>query len=268
MDRLETSLVALLLATLPVAGLEAQVYTRRNANGVVEATNVPDDPGFSLTYPGKGTLIHSRGFQRNPAYWAMYDHHVEEAAALHQVSADLVRSVMAVESEFDQWAVSSKGARGLMQLMPATARHLGVSDSFDARQNIFGGTQYLRILLDQFGGDVALAIAAYNAGPNAVLRYGGIPPYRETRAYVQKVQAQLGAGFSAPGPASNAAAFYVPSDTLRPAAASAQAPRKPRRVEPARPRTYFRWRDERGHTHVAEAPPPEGTVYSTIRALD
>jgi hypothetical protein len=268
MSRLETSLVALLLATMPVAGLEAQVYTRRNANGVVEATNVPDEPGFSLTYPGKGTLIHSRGFQRNPAYWAMYDHHVEEAAALHQVSADLVRSVMAVESEFDQWAVSSKGARGLMQLMPATARRLGVSDSFDARQNIFGGTQYLRILLDQFGGDVALVLAAYNAGPNAVLRYGGIPPYRETRAYVQKVQNQLGAGFAAPGPSSNAAAFYVPSETLRSAAPAAQAAKRPRKVEPARPRTYFRWRDERGLTHVAEAPPPEGTVYSTIRALD
>ena len=268
MARLEVSLVALALATLPVSFLEAQVYTRRNANGVVEATNVPDSPGFNLTYPGKGTLIHSRGFQRSRAYWAMYDHHVEEAAALHQVSPDLVRSVMAVESEFDQWAVSSKGARGLMQLMPATARQLGVSDSFDARQNIFGGTQYLRILLDQFGGDMALAIAAYNAGPNAVLRYGGIPPYRETRGYVQKVQAQLGTGFAAPAPSSNAAAFYVPSTTLRPAGPSAQAAPRPRKVEPARPRTYYRWRDERGLTHVAEAPPPEGTVYSTVRALD
>ena len=268
MARPERALVALVLTALPVAGLEAQVYTRRNANGVVEATNVPDSPGFSLTYPGKGTLIHSRGFQRNPAYWAMYDHHVEEAAALHQVSADLVRSVMAVESEFDQWAVSSKGAQGLMQLMPATARRLGVSDSFDARQNIFGGTQYLRVLLDQFGGDVALVLAAYNAGPNAVLRYGGIPPYRETRTYVQRVQAQLGAGFAAPSPSSNAAAFYVPSETLRPVGPSAQATRRPRKLEPARPRTYFRWRDDRGLTHVAEAPPPEGTVYSTVRALD
>ena len=192
---------------------------------------MPDSPGFHLTYPGKGTLIHSRGFQRSRAYWAMYDHHVEEAAALHQVSPDLVRSVMAVESEFDQWAVSSKGARGLMQLMPATARRSGVADSFDARQNIFGGTQYLRILLDQFGGDVTLALAAYNAGPNAVLRYGGIPPYRETRGYVQKVQAQLGTGFAAPAPSSNAAAFYVPSTTA--------APRQP--VRSGRPRGPARW---------------------------
>jgi hypothetical protein len=261
--------LALLAGLACASAVQGQVYTRRNANGVVEATNVPDSPGFLLTYPGKGTLIHSRGFQRNRAYWSMYDHHVEEAARLHQVSADLVKAIIAVESEFDQWAVSSKGARGLMQLMPDTARRLGVSDSFDARQNIFGGTQYLRQLLDQFGGDVDLALAAYNAGPNAVLRYGGIPPYRETRGYVQKVQAQLGAGFSGPAPSSSAAAFYVPSNNaLRQAAPSARPPRAARRVEPARPRTYYRWRDERGVTHVAEAPPPEGTVYSTVRALD
>jgi hypothetical protein len=254
-----------LLASLASAST-GQVYTRRNANGVVEATNVPDTPGFHLTYPGKGTLIHSRGFQRSQAYSSMYDHHVEQAARLHQVGTDLVKAVIAVESEFDQWAVSSKGARGLMQLMPDTARRLGVADSFDARQNIFAGTQYLRILLDQFGGDVALALAAYNAGPNAVLRYGGIPPYRETRGYVQKVQAQLGGLAPASGPSSTAAAFYVPSNTL-PAAAARPVPR-PRRLEPARPRTYYRWRDERGVPHVAEAPPPEGTVYSTVRALD
>jgi hypothetical protein len=252
-----------------VASVSAgQVYTRRNANGVVEATNVPDSSGFSLTYPGKGTLIHSRGFRRSRAYWSMYDHHVDEAARLHQVSTDLVKAVIAVESEFDQWAVSSKGARGLMQLMPDTARRLGVGDSFDARQNIFAGTQYLRQMLDRFGGDVDLALAAYNAGPNAVVRYGGVPPYRETRGYLRKVQAQLGESYTAPAP-SGQAAFYVPSnDALRAPAPPARQAARPRRVEPARPRTYYRWRDEKGLTHVAEAPPPEGTVYSTVRALD
>jgi hypothetical protein len=247
-----------------------QVYTRVNPNGVVEATNVPDEAGFRLTYPGKGTLIHSRGFQRNRALTSMYDHHVDAASRLYQVSADLVRAVIGVESEFDQWAVSSKGARGLMQLMPATARRLGVLDSFDARQNIFGGTQYLRILLDQFAGDVTLVLAAYNAGENAVLRYGGVPPYRETRGYVQKVQALLG-GLSAGAPAQGAAAFYVPStaaSSLRPVAGKGRPAARPRKVEPARPRTYYRWRDERGVTHVAETPPPEGTVYATVRALD
>jgi hypothetical protein len=248
------------------APLQAQVYTRRNANGVVEATNVPDSPGFNLTYPGKGTLIHSRGFHRARAYWSMYDHHVQEAAQLHQVSPDLVKSIIAVESEFDQWAVSSKGARGLMQLMPATARRLGVADSFDARQNIFAGTQYVRMLLDQFGGDVDLALAAYNAGPNAVVRYGGIPPYRETRGYVQKIQGLLGS--SGPASAPGAAAFYVPSTALRSPGPATHPTARARRLEPARPRTYYRWRDGQGITHVAEAPPPEGTVYSTVRALD
>ena len=263
-----TQLVLVLLASIASTST-GQVYTRTNANGVVEATNVPDSSGFRLTYPGKGTLIHSRGFQRSRAYWSMYDHHVNEAAALHQVSPDLVKSVIAVESEFDQWAVSSKGARGLMQLMPDTARRLGVADSFDARQNIFAGTQYLRMMLDQFGGDVALALAAYNAGPNAVTRYGGVPPYRETRGYVQKVQSMWG-GVGTPAAPPSAAAFYVPSDALRRSASSplSAQPTRPRKLEPARPRTYYRWRDQKGVTHVAEAPPPEGTVYSTVRALD
>jgi hypothetical protein len=247
----------------------AQVYTRVNPNGVVEATNVPDEDGFRLTYPGKGTLIHSRGFQRTRALSGMYDHHIDAAARVYQVSPDLVRAVIGVESEFDQWAVSSKGARGLMQLMPATARRLGVLDSFDARQNIFGGTQYLRMLTDQFAGDLTLVLAAYNAGENAVLRYRGVPPYRETRGYVQKVQALLG-GLGSQAPAGQSAAFYTPGDTsaLRVAAARSRPAPKARKVEPARPRVYYRWRDERGVTHVAEAPPAEGTVYTTVRALD
>ncbi len=254
---------------LTPAGGAAQVYTRLSANGVVEATNVPDSESYHLTYPGKGTLIHSRGFRHPVA--GQYDVHVEAAAALHQVSADLVRAVIAVESEFDQWAVSSKGARGLMQLMPATARRFGVRDAFDARANIFAGTQYLRILLDMFAGDVALALAAYNAGENAVLRYGGIPPYRETRGYVAKVQALLG-GFApavSPGEAKGATAlFFTPSLTLRPPTQKVRTGSRTRKLELARPKTYYRGRDEGGLTHVAEAPPAEGTVYHTVRALD
>ena len=243
---------------------------RKNSNGVLEATNVPADADFRLTYPGKGTLIHSKGYQWTSMLRSMYDHHVDAAARTYQVNPDLVRAVMGVESEYDQWAVSSKGARGLMQLMPATARRFGVLDSFDARQNIFGGTQYLRLLLDQFQGDVTLTLAAYNAGENAVLRYRGVPPYKETRGYVQKVQNLLG-GLSESQPAANAAAFYTPGSTamaLRSAAAKSRPAARGKRVEPARPRTYYRWRDERGVTHVAEAPPPEGTVYATVRALD
>jgi Transglycosylase SLT domain len=258
----------LLLAALVAAAspASAQIYTRMNGNGVVEATNVPDSAGgFQLTYPGKGTLIHSRGFRH--AYSGQFDHHIEAATRLHQLSPDLVKAVIAAESEFDQWAVSSKGAQGLMQLMPATARQLGVADPFDARQNIFAGTQYLRILLDTFGGDVALALAAYNAGPNAVRRYGGIPPYRETRSYVEKVQRYLGAGFSSPTSSASAASYFVPSSRLQGLPRTGTA-RRPRRVEPARPSVYFRWRDGGGSDHAATTPPPEGTVYWTIRALD
>ncbi len=214
---LASGLALCALALLAPSPSAAQVYTRLSTNGVVEATNVPDSDSYHLTYPGKGTLIHSRGFRHAAA--GQYDVHVEAAAALHQVSADLVRAVIAVESEFDQWAVSSKGARGLMQLMPATARRFGVKDAFDARANIFAGTQYLRILLDMFQGDVALALAAYNAGENAVLRYGGIPPYRETRGYVAKVQALLGGFVPAvsPGEAKGArASFFTPTIALRP----------------------------------------------------
>ncbi len=260
--------LVLVVALLPVM-TSAQVYTRLKPNGVVEATNVPDSTSFHLTYPGKGTLIHSRGFRG--ATSSLFDTHIDAAAARYHVSMDLVKAVIAVESEFDQWAVSSKGARGLMQLMPATARRFGVADSFDARANIFAGTQYLRILLDQFGGDIVLALAAYNAGENAVRRYGGVPPYRETRGYVKKVQSLLGA-FVPAGPSTSSsgesASFFTPSIALRPQAQPTVARPRPRKLEPARPRTYYRWRDDTGLTHVAVAPPPAGTVYETVRAFD
>jgi Transglycosylase SLT domain len=261
--------VALLAGTcaLGIGAAQAQVYTRTNANGVVEATNVPDSGGFLLTYPGKGTLIHSRGF-RHARYSGEFDHHIEAAARLHQVSPDLVRAVIAAESEFDQWAVSSKGAQGLMQLMPSTARRFGVGDAFDARQNIFAGTHYLRLLLDLFQGDVALALAAYNAGETTVRRYGGIPPYSETRGYVRKIQALLGAGALDSAAKANTASFFVPSGRFAVAGARARTSTRPPRVEPARPRVYYRWRDEGGRTRVGLTPPAEGTVYSMIRALE
>lgn len=112
---------------------------------------------------------------------------IQRAAEKYNVPADLVRSVIRCESNFDARAVSRAGAQGLMQLMPATAGDLGVSDPFDIDQNVDGGTRYLRQMLDRFEGDIELALAAYNAGPGTVSRYGGVPPYRETRAYVKKV---------------------------------------------------------------------------------
>ena len=114
---------------------------------------------------------------------------VEEASRHHGVDPRLVSAVARRESAWKADVVSNKGAIGIMQLMPDTARYLGVRNAFDARENIFGGTRYLRTLLDTFNGDLDLTLAAYNAGPGAVAKYRGVPPYRETRAYVAAVRA-------------------------------------------------------------------------------
>jgi Transglycosylase SLT domain len=266
---------ALSLAPLFVASAPAQIYTRKNANGVVEATNVPDANDYRLTYPGKGTLIHSQAYRLRPSYNGEFNHHIEAAARLHGVEVALVRAVIQVESDFDHLAVSSKGARGLMQLMPDTARILGVSNPFDPRQNIFGGVRYLRQLLDQFRGDVALALAGFNAGPNAVLRYSGIPPYRETRMYVAKIESLLGRDGASPGLGKPvvAAAFFAPNPGIfqqpaQPSRRAATATRPAGPLSPARPRVFYKWKDPGGGFHVTQAAPGEGTPYTMIRALD
>ena len=112
---------------------------------------------------------------------------VREAAARHHIDPALVHAIVRVESGYDSHALSNKGAMGLMQLIPATARRFGVKHPYDARENLEGGTTYLRYLLDRFNGNLPLSLAAYNAGENSVLRHGGIPPYAETQAYVRKI---------------------------------------------------------------------------------
>ena len=116
-----------------------------------------------------------------------YEGFIREAAALYRVDASLIRSIMQAESAFDPSAVSRAGAMGLMQLMPDMAEAFGVEHPFDPRENIMAGARLLRELLDQHHGNVRLAVASYNAGPTAVARYGGVPPFRETRGYVKKV---------------------------------------------------------------------------------
>ncbi len=112
---------------------------------------------------------------------------IDHYARAVDLEPKLVQSMIQVESAFDPWALSRKGAQGLLQLMPATATDLGVEDPFDVDQNLQAGTSYLRNMLDLYNGDLLLALAAYNAGPRAVERYAGVPPFRETRDYLQRV---------------------------------------------------------------------------------
>jgi hypothetical protein len=113
---------------------------------------------------------------------------IQEAATVHGMSPSLIRAVIQTESRFNPLAVSRVGAQGLMQLMPTTARHVGIENPFDPRENILGGTKYLSTLLERFKGNTAKALAAYNAGPTVVARHRGLPPYRETQGYVRKIQ--------------------------------------------------------------------------------
>lgn len=180
-----------LAAVLLTAGRgSAETFRLDGPDGTVHYTNAPTDPRYRRLGPATGT---SAGWLRMPTRaGAPYDREITTAAARHGVPEKLVRAVIRVESAFDARAVSRKGARGLMQLMPATAAELGVRDAFDPRENIDAGVRHLRGLIDRFGDDLRLALAAYNAGERAVLTYGGLPPYRETRDYVARVLRLLG----------------------------------------------------------------------------
>ena len=131
------------------------------------------------------TITTSATFKLTPEH--AYDDLIQEAAKKYSLEPDLIRAVIQTESAFDAAAVSSAGAQGLMQLMPALAAELGVTDSFDPRQNIMAGSKYLSAMLAYHHGDVPLALASYNAGPGAVARYQGVPPYAETQRYVRTI---------------------------------------------------------------------------------
>jgi soluble lytic murein transglycosylase-like protein len=175
-----------LVATISPAQSRADIYQTVGPDGVISFTS-SKSPGSKLYQktPPKAAVFMPA--DTSPERYTRYDNWIREAATLYQIPEALVRAVIRVESDFDPRAVSPANARGLMQMIPETAERMLVSDVFDPRQNIFGGVRYLRVLANTFNGDLALTVAAYNAGEGAVMRHGGIPPYPETQDYVVRV---------------------------------------------------------------------------------
>jgi len=186
-----------LLFIWPAAAL-ADIFRSVDSEGVVHYTNMqPSGAGWRRVYQTNdvargSTNAHQWSPSRSerkpdPDRMRRFDPHIREAALLYQLPEPFIRAVMLVESNFYPDVVSVDGAIGLIQLMPATASNMGVLDAFDPRQNVLGGTRFLRVLANRFNGDLVLTVAAYNAGEGAVNRYGGVPPFQETRRYVRKV---------------------------------------------------------------------------------
>jgi soluble lytic murein transglycosylase-like protein len=184
-----TFLIATLLAA-SAAAAHSQIYTYVDADGLRHYTDVPDNNRYRLLIlsPRERTASGDRYDAMLLAKAGRYDSIIERAATAASVEPNLLRAVIVVESGFNSRAVSKRGAMGLMQLMPATATRFGVSNPYDPLQNVHAGARYLKFLIDRFGQDVRLALAAYNAGEDAVDRNGGqIPPFSETMAYVPRV---------------------------------------------------------------------------------
>jgi soluble lytic murein transglycosylase-like protein len=203
MARLLVSLALAGVLAAPGAGRADGLYSYKDSDGVWHFTNVPQDARYRRVGGGHDSTgglhrVALSGRKTSAARTASsgqraasgYEEHIRSAAEKYGLAPPLLKAVMAVESNFNPVAISDKGATGLMQLMPATARDMYVADIFDPAQNIEGGARYLRVLQDRFGGDLEKVLAAYNAGPERVLRHGGaVPPIPETQAYVRKVLA-------------------------------------------------------------------------------
>jgi soluble lytic murein transglycosylase-like protein len=180
------TLLAILAVAVPA---QAQIYSWRDANGNLVVSNIrPADTGSVKSYAvPKASAVRATRYATLERS-RMYDDLIAEHARLNGVRTDLVRAVMQVESAFNPSARSPKGAMGLMQLMPETARLYGVSNPYNPAENVRAGVKYIRALLDRYEGNEELALAAYNAGPGAVDKHGqNVPPYKETRNYVAQI---------------------------------------------------------------------------------
>jgi soluble lytic murein transglycosylase-like protein len=190
-----TFLMTALLVSAMAAPAFADIYTFKDERGVVHFTNItPMDKRFKLIRREAGSTAPApsaagnAGYMPSSASVQRFKQIIDAAAQMHGVDSALVHAVISAESGYNPAALSKAGARGLMQLMPATAERYGVRNIMDPTENIQGGVKYLRDLLQMFQGNMELAVAAYNAGENAVIKYGHrIPPYAETVNYVPKV---------------------------------------------------------------------------------
>ena len=174
-------LVVALVLFSSVPFLYADIYMYVDEDGTTCFTNlVPSIPKYQVIIKERKRFSRSYSTDR-------YDKHIREASRIHGVSFPLLKAIMKAESDFNPKAVSKKGAKGLMQIMPSNFKILGIQDPFNPRENVMGGALYFRQMLDRFKGEIHLALAAYNAGPDSVNRSGGIPPIRETEDYVNRV---------------------------------------------------------------------------------
>ncbi|MBU0697905.1 MAG: lytic transglycosylase domain-containing protein [Proteobacteria bacterium] len=174
-------LSATVLLFLAVRPLSADIYSYIDSQGVLHFTNVPTSAKYKVYIkekPSRSLNLYTSN---------QYDHMITGASQRHGVSFSLLKALIKTESDFDHRAISNAGAKGLMQIMPENIRLLRIKDPFDPWENIMGGARYLKQLIERFNGELSLALAAYNAGPNIVERHQGIPPIKETEDFVKKV---------------------------------------------------------------------------------